>query len=127
MRRCFALVLAVLASLSAAHAETEFQITCSGRATMTVSRAAYGLSTLMWGEDHFQIASGEKRSQLEDGVKVAITQFRNGDQLIVNKNSDETYFAFQGSENLVPCNRSAERDTTIVTLARSDTLVHSHS
>lgn len=126
MRRYSVAALLMLAGLSAvsAQAETEFQITCSGRATMTVSRAAYGLSTLMWGEHHFQIASGQTRSRINDGDKVAITQFRNGDQLIVNKSSGETFFAFNDSDNLTPCNRSADRDTQSVTLERWDAAAH---
>ena len=58
-----------------AHSETEFQITCPGRPVMTVSRAQHGLSTLMWPPHHFQVASGQTRTTINNGEQVAITRF----------------------------------------------------
>ncbi len=103
-----------------AWSESEFQITCPGRATMTVSRANYGLSTLMWPTHHFQVAAGQQRTHLQQGDKVAITRFRNGDQLIVNKSNDEIFFVYAGSDKLLPCNRTEKRDAEILSLERYD-------
>ena len=74
-----------------AWSESEFQITCPGRATMTVSRASYGLSTRMWPKRHFQVAAGQQRLHLEGGDSVAITRFRNGDRLVINKESGNLF------------------------------------
>lgn len=106
--------------IAPAWSETEFQITCPGRPTMTVSRAEYGLSTLMWPTRHFQIAAGQQRTRLQGGDKVAITRFRNGDQLIVNKNNDDTFFVYADSDKLIPCNRTEKRDAEILSLERYD-------
>ncbi|MBK0095403.1 hypothetical protein IBT49_05405 [Erwinia sp. S63] len=110
----------VACQIAPAWSDTEFQITCPGRPTMTVSRAEYGLSTLMWPTRHFQIAAGQQRTRLQGGDKVAITRFRNGDQLIVNKNNDDTFFVFANSDKLIPCNRTEKRDTEILSLERYD-------
>lgn len=117
--------IAIAVGLMACHiapawSETEFQITCPGRPTMTVSRAEYGLSTLMWPTRHFQIAAGQQRTRLQGGDKVAITRFRNGDQLIVNKNNDDTFFVYADSDKLIPCNRTEKRDAEILSLERYD-------
>jgi len=118
-----ALVMAVgvlACQIAPARSETEYQITCPGRPTMTVSRAEYGLSTLMWPTRHFQIAAGQQRTSLKGGDKVAITRFRNGDQLIVNKKNDETFFVYANSNKLLPCSRSDKRDAQILSLERYD-------
>lgn len=99
---------------------TQFQITCAGRPTMTVTKAQYGLTTLKWPGDHFQIAAGNQRSQTDSGVKVSIVLFRNGDQMIVNKTDGKTFFSFNGDNKLVPCSRSSERENNAVTLQRTD-------
>lgn len=117
--------IAIAVGLMACHfapawSESEFQITCPGRPTMTVSRAEYGLSTLMWPTRHFQIAAGQQRTRLQGGDKVAITRFRNGDQLIVNKNNDDTFFVYADSDKLIPCNRTEKRDAEILSLERYD-------
>jgi hypothetical protein len=106
--------------IAPAWSETEYQITCLGRPTMTLSRAEYGLSTLMWPTRHFQIAGGQQRTSLKGGDKVAITRFRNGDQLIVNKNNGETFFVYANSNKLLPCRHSEKRDTEILSLERYD-------
>lgn len=110
-----------------AHSDTEFQITCPGRATMTISRAQYGLTTAMWPNHHFQVASGKQLSQIDGGDKVTITRFRNGDQLIVDKSSGETFFAFSGSSELVSCSRTRDRETDAISLERYDGSLQSHS
>ena len=106
--------------IAPAWSETQFQITCPGRPTMTVSRANYGLSTLTWPKRHFQVAAGQQRTSLKSGDKVAITRFRNGDQLIVNKNNDETFFVYANSNKLLPCARTEKRDAEILSLERYD-------
>lgn len=110
-----------------AWSESEFQINCPGRPTMTISRAEYGLTTLMWPQGHFQIAAGQQRTQLKAGDKVAITRFRNGDQLIVNQRSEETFFVYRDSDKLVPCSRSEKRDVDALSLERYDDRQHSDS
>ncbi|MBP2171044.1 hypothetical protein J2125_004236 [Erwinia toletana] len=114
-------------TLFPAHADSEFQITCPGRATMTISRAQYGLTTAMWPGHHFQIASGRQRSQINGGDRVTITRFRNGDQLIVDKSSDETFFAFNNSNELVPCARSSDRESDAISLERYADSATDHS
>ncbi|WP_254446324.1 hypothetical protein [Pantoea sp. CCBC3-3-1] len=99
---------------------SKFQITCPGRPTMTVSNAQYGLTTVMWAGDHFQIASGTQQSKTDNGDKVSIVLFRNGDQMIVNKTDSETFFSYSGEKNLVSCNRTGERENSTVTLQRTD-------
>ncbi|MGE9553578.1 hypothetical protein ACQPT2_20805 [Erwinia amylovora] len=99
---------------------TEFQITCPGRPTMTVTNAQYGLTTMMWAGDNFQIAAGDQQSRTDNGVKVAITLFRNGDQMIVNKADDQTYFSYSGGQKLVSCSRTGEKENSTVTLQRTD-------
>jgi hypothetical protein len=119
--KAIAIAVGLMAShIAPAWSETEFQITCPGRPTMTVSRAEYGLSTLMWPTRHFQIAAGQQRTRLQGGDKVAITRFRNGDQLIVNKNNDDTFFVYADSDKLIPCNRTEKRDAEILSLERYD-------
>jgi hypothetical protein len=103
-----------------AWSESEFQINCPGRPTMTISRAEYGLATLMWPQNHFQIAAGQQRTRLQAGDKVAITRFRNGDQLIVNQRSEATFFVYRDSDKLVPCSRSEKRDVEALSLERYD-------
>ncbi|WP_067703329.1 hypothetical protein [Erwinia sp. ErVv1] len=98
----------------------EFQITCPGRQTMTVTEAQYGLTTLMWPGNHFQIAAGQQQSSTDSGTRVSIVLFRNGDQMIVNKADQETFFSFEGAKKLVPCSRSSERENSAVTLQRTD-------
>ncbi|ORM82388.1 hypothetical protein HA42_08485 [Pantoea deleyi] len=115
------IALGLLACHSApAWSETEFQLHCPGRATMTVSRAEYGLTTVMWPDNHFQIAAGQQRTKLEAGDPVAITRFRNGDQLIVNQRSEEIFFVYRDSDKLLPCNRSEKRDVDALSLERYD-------
>lgn len=99
---------------------TEFQITCPGRPTMTVTKAQYGLTTLMWQGDHFQIAAGNQRSKTENGDKVSIVLFRNGDQMVVNKSDENIFFSYDGENKLVSCTRSSERDNNAVELQRTD-------
>lgn len=105
---------------ASAHSETEFQITCPGRAAMTVSRAHYGLTTLMWPQRHFQVAAGQTKHRMENGAQVSITRFRNGDRLVVNQTSGQIWFAYRDSQQLQPCSRSAKRDVEAVTLERFD-------
>ncbi len=99
---------------------SKFQITCPGRATMTVTSAQYGLTTVTWAGDQFQIAAGTQQSKTDSGVKVSIVLFRNGDQMIVNKADSETFFSYSGEKNLVSCSRSGERENTTVNLQRRD-------
>ena len=66
----------------------------------------------------------QQRTHLQDGDKVAITRFRNGDQLIVNKNSGETFFVYADSDKLLPCNRTEKRDADILSLERYDDRQH---
>ncbi|ORM69327.1 hypothetical protein HA48_19405 [Pantoea wallisii] len=113
--------------ITPAWSESEFQINCPGRPVMTVSRADYGLSTLMWPSRHFQVAAGQQRTRLKEGDKVSITRFRNGDQLIVNKNSGETFFVYAGSDKLMPCSRTEKRDAEIISLERYDDRQHPSS
>ncbi|MDU5782262.1 MAG: hypothetical protein E6Z83_15865 [Pantoea sp.] len=114
-------------AIAPAWSETQFQITCPGRPTMTISHAAYGLSTLSWPQHHFQIAAGKQHTRLKDGDSVAITRFRNGDQLIVNKASDETFFVYRDSNRLLPCSRSETRDVDQLSLEPYDDRDHPHS
>lgn len=114
-------------AIAPAWSETQFQITCPGRSTMTISRAAYGLSTLTWPQHHFQIAAGEQHTRLQGGDRVAITRFRNGDQLIVNKASEETFFVYRDSNRLLPCSRSETRDVDQLSLEPYDDRAHPHS
>ncbi|MDT0175478.1 hypothetical protein ACR6A7_13415 [Pantoea sp. RRHST58] len=114
-------------AIAPAWSETQFQITCPGRSTMTISRAAYGLSTLTWPQHHFQIAAGEQHTRLQGGDRVAITRFRNGDQLIVNKASEETFFVYRDSDRLLPCSRSETRDVDQLSLEPYDDRAHPHS
>ena len=114
-------------AIAPAWSETQFQITCPGRPTMTISHAAYGLSTLSWPQHHFQIAAGQQHTRLKDGGSVAITRFRNGDQLIVNKASDETFFVYRDSNRLLPCSRSETRDVDQLSLEPYDDRDHPHS
>lgn len=117
---CLLAITSYAAWSDAGSPNRQFQITCDGRPTMTVTKARYGLTTLKWPGDHFQVAAGHKRSQLDGGAKVSIILFRNGDQMIVNKSSDETFFSFDGVGTLVPCSRSAERENQAVQLPRTD-------
>jgi len=122
------IALGLLASsIAPAWSETEFQLTCPGRPTMTISRADYGLTTLMWPPRHFQIASGQQRTRLDAGDRVAITRFRNGDQLIVNQRSQATFFVYRDSDKLLPCSRSAKRDVDALSLARYDDRQHTET
>ncbi|MCZ4058651.1 hypothetical protein O3W44_05560 [Pantoea sp. LMR881] len=113
--------------IAPAWSESEFQINCPGRPVMTVSRANYGLSTVMWPEGHFQIASGQQRARLDEGDKVAITRFRNGDQLIVNKSSQEIFFVYRDSDKLLPCRRTNKREVDVLSLERYDDSQHPNS
>ncbi|CAX59241.1 uncharacterized protein EbC_17100 [Erwinia billingiae Eb661] len=87
---------------------------------MTVTQAQYGLTTLMWPGDNFQIAAGNQRSKTDNGVKVSIVLFRNGDQMVVNTSDDDTFFSYSGVQKLVPCSRSSERENSAVDLQRTD-------
>lgn len=106
---------------------TKFQITCPGRPTMTVTKAQYGVTTLMWAGDHFQIASGSQRSKTENGDKVSIVLFRNGDQMVVNQSDENIFFSYEGENKLVSCTRSSERDNSAVELQRTDASGHLES
>jgi len=126
--KAIAIVAGLLAcQIAPAWSASEFQIVCEGRPAMTVSRASYGLSTLMWPKRHFQVAAGQQRTHLQDGDKVAITRFRNGDQLVINKSSGETFFVYAQSNKLVPCRRTEKRDAGIVSLERYDDRQHASS
>jgi len=103
---------------------TKFQISCPGRPTMTVTKAQYGLTTLMWPGDHFQIAAGKQRSETENGDKVSIVLFRNGDQMVVNQSDENIFFSYDGANKLVSCTRSSERDNNAVELQRTDASGH---
>ncbi len=94
----------------------EFQISCAGRPTMTVDRAEYGISTLMWAGDNFQIAAGQDRTRLQGGQPVSITLFRNGDQLMVDNATQNTFFVYAGTTTLVPCERTYSRPDPLVKL-----------
>ncbi|WP_233598502.1 hypothetical protein [Erwinia sp. 198] len=99
---------------------SEYQITCPGRPTMTVTNAQYGLTTVLWAGDNFQIASGSQQSRTDNGDKVAIVLFRNGDQMVMNKSTNETFFSYEGRKTLVSCSRTGERENSTVTLQRTD-------
>ncbi|WP_261640742.1 hypothetical protein [Erwinia mallotivora] len=99
---------------------TEYQITCPGRPGMTITNAQFGLTTMMWAGDNFQIAEGNQQSQTSDGMKVAITLFRNGDQMMVNESNQQTWFSYSGGQKLVRCNRSAGHENSTVTLPHTD-------
>ncbi len=122
MKKILATTLAIFLPLTAAFALTppndgdEFQISCPGRDTMTVDRAEYGISTLMWGTGNFQIAAGQERTRLSDGQPVWITMFRNGDQLMVDKATQNTFFVYAGTTALVPCERTFTRPDPLLTL-----------
>ena len=122
MKKRLVTLLAISMPLTAAFALTppndgdEFQISCPGRATMTIDRAEYGISTLMWGTDNFQIAAGQERTQLNDGQPVGITLFRNGDQLMVDKTTRDAFFVYAGTTALVPCERTLTRPDPLLTL-----------
>ena len=100
--------------------ETGFQRVCPEPPTMTVSRRGHGLTTLMGPANRFPIAAGQQRTRLEAGDQVAITRFRNGDQLIVNQRSQATFFVYRDSDKLLPCSRSEKRDVDALTLERYD-------
>lgn len=127
MKACLITFALLAVTIAPVAAETQFQITCPGRPTMTISRAHYGLSTLMWPQHHFQIAAGEQRIRTDGGDRIAITRFRNGDQLMVNKNSDETFFVYHDTERLLPCSRSEIRDVDTLSLEQYDDRAHPHS
>lgn len=115
------LALCLIAGFSAsAWSESEFQIQCPGRPVMTVSRAQYGLSTLYWPKQHFQIAAGQLQTRTDNGDKVAITRFRNGDQLIVNKSNLDTFFVYHDSDDLIPCRRTTTHEVDALSLERYD-------
>ncbi len=99
---------------------SEYQITCPGRPTMTVTHAQYGLTTILWAGDNFQIASGSQQSRTDNGDKVAMVLFRNGDQMVMNQSTNETFFSFNGKKSLVSCSRTGERENSTVTLQRTD-------
>lgn len=85
------LLMPLTAAMAAPDDGDEFQISCQGRQTMTIDRAEYGISTLMWGGDNFQIAAGQQRTRLSDGQPVSITLFRNGDQLMIDQATQNTF------------------------------------
>lgn len=122
MKTTLVTMLAIFLPLKTAFALTppndgdEFQISCPGRDTMTIDRAEYGISTLMWGTDNFQIAAGQERTRLSDGQPVWITMFRNGDQLMVDKATQNTFFVYAGTQALVPCERTFTRPDPLLTL-----------
>lgn len=99
----------LMSEISSAYADAEFQIQCPGRPTMTILRAEYGLSMLMW-QKHFLLASGEKVSRLKDGDKVSITQFRNGDELIRDRANSTVYFDYEDTSSPVECDHTSIRD-----------------
>ena len=99
---------------------SEYQISCAGRPTMTVTNAQYGLTTILWAGDNFQIASGSQQSHTDSGDKVEIVLFRNGDQMVINRSSNETFFSYNGQKKLVSCSRTSERENSTVTLQRTD-------
>ncbi len=106
----------------------EFQISCPGRSTMTIDRAEYGISTLTWGGDNFQIAAGQDRTRLQDGQPVSITLFRNGDQLMVDNATRNTFFVYAGTTTLVPCERTYTRPDPLLTLTPwSNDMASGHS
>ncbi len=111
---------AAQANENAPKLNTEFQITCPGRPTMTVTEAQYGLTTIMWPGDHFQIAAGNQHSKTGNGDKVSIVLFRNGDQMVVNTSDEDVFFSYVGEQKLVPCSRSSERENSAVELQRTD-------
>lgn len=127
MKAAFIAVGLLACQIAPAWSESEFQINCPGRPVMTISRAEYGLSTLMWPQGHFQIASGQQRTRLKEGDKVAITRFRNGDQLIVNKSTEETFFVYRDSDKLLPCRRTDKRDVDVLSLERDNDSQHPDS
>ncbi|WP_249213129.1 MULTISPECIES: hypothetical protein [unclassified Tatumella] len=122
MKKIIATVLGIVMPLSTALAFAapndgdEFQISCAGRPTMTIDRAEYGISTLMWGDNNFQIAAGQDRTRLQDGQPVSITLFRNGDQLMVDNATQNTFFVYAGTTTLVPCERTDSRPDPLLTL-----------
>lgn len=111
-----AILMPLTAAVAAPNDGDEFQISCQGRQTMTIDRAEYGISTLMWGTDNFQIAAGQERTRLQDGQPVSITLFRNGDQLMVDQATQNTFFVYAGTSALVPCERTFTRPDPLLTL-----------
>jgi hypothetical protein len=112
--------LPVRATSDSPRLNSEFQITCPGRPTMTVTKAQYGLTTLMWPGDHFQIAAGKQHSETKNGDKVSIVLFRNGDQMVVNQSDENIFFSYDGVNKLVSCTRSSEKDNSAVELQHTD-------
>lgn len=113
------LLMPLTAAMAAPDDGDEFQISCQGRQTMTIDRAEYGISTLMWGGDNFQIAAGQQRTRLSDGQPVSITLFRNGDQLMIDQATQNTFFVYAGTSALVPCERTFTRPDPLLTLTPS--------
>lgn len=77
---------------STALAATATQLSCSQRGKVVISRFDYSLSTMKWG-NHFQIASGIKKTKTENNVPFKVTSFRNGDDLVYFP-EEEKYFLF---------------------------------
>ncbi|CAH0492472.1 unnamed protein product [Peronospora farinosa] len=80
--------------IAPAWSETEFQLNCPGRTTMTVSRAEYGLTTLMWPPGHFQIAAGQQRTRLEAAINccpAAAAKKRDVDALSLERYDDRQH------------------------------------
>lgn len=113
---CLLLLSAGLQAKSSSGEQTLYQLNCPGRTTMTVARAQGGLSTLSWHGHHFQVAATIQRQKLTSGQTLTLTQFRNGDRLIVNADTGNVWFAYRGESHPVRCQGSEPRKSQVITL-----------
>ncbi|BDH45509.1 hypothetical protein TUM12370_15530 [Salmonella enterica subsp. enterica serovar Choleraesuis] len=117
----YSLLCLVLGALTFSHnasaqVQTQFDINCPGRSSMTVVRAVSGLSTLSWDKTNFQVAAGLHKGRLDNGNPVTFTRFRNGDRLLINTVDGSAWFVYAGEHKPVRCQRSDSREAPVLTL-----------
>lgn len=83
---------------------------------MTMTRFQYGLTTLTWAEQHFQVAAGIKHYQTSEGIPFRITNFRNGDDLVYFPQTHIYVFFYANSSIPVLCEKGKTFTSHAVTL-----------
>ena len=97
------LLLSLITLISSpSFAATAIRLSCNLRSSVTISHFKYQLSTMKWA-DRFQIASGVNHARTKNNAPYVVTHFRNGDDLVVFKDTQQYFLLYADSDTPDQC------------------------
>jgi len=113
------LFCAVALPLSAAWAGDAVRLDCLTRQNVLISFFKYHLTTMKWG-NHFQIASGVRKTRTKAGKRYEVISFRNGDDLIYFPANERYYLIYADQQKPERCQTEESFTYPVVSLPRYD-------